>query len=144
MMLNKTYYLQFHGRGTLTLPTKKVYVGEWLNGEKDGQGVLDYGNGERYEGQWKQNKVSVPCLDLSFTFFFHFFFLLLLLVHHLEMMCFCVCVCCITTEAWNWCQPDPRLMGRALQWALGDGQEGRPRHYDLHGQIQIRGHMESR
>eukprot|EP01088_Endostelium_zonatum_P006125 TRINITY_DN1822_c0_g2_i1.p1 TRINITY_DN1822_c0_g2~~TRINITY_DN1822_c0_g2_i1.p1 ORF type:complete len:929 (-),score=281.68 TRINITY_DN1822_c0_g2_i1:389-3175(-) len=48
---------RFHGKGTLKSDsTGKIYMGEWVKGYKEGHGVMDYGNGERYEGGWKGGK----------------------------------------------------------------------------------------
>lgn len=40
------------------LETGAVYVGQWLNGERDGLGVQSWPDGSRYEGEWKNNKAS--------------------------------------------------------------------------------------
>lgn len=32
--------------------TGKLYSGEWLNGVKQGNGIMQYANGDFYEGQW--------------------------------------------------------------------------------------------
>jgi hypothetical protein len=34
---------------------KGEYIGQFLNGEKSGQGVWEASNGEHYEGEWKNN-----------------------------------------------------------------------------------------
>ncbi|MGO5112056.1 hypothetical protein ACTQ3M_04130 [Oscillospiraceae bacterium LCP25S3_E10] len=32
-----------------------TYEGEWSNGAANGHGVLTYSNGDRYEGQWRND-----------------------------------------------------------------------------------------
>ena len=36
----------------------KIYSGQWLNGKRQGSGVLQYKNGDYYEGQWIDNKIN--------------------------------------------------------------------------------------
>ena len=40
--------------GTFTSPTNK-YVGEWKNGNFNGQGTMTWSNGTKYVGQWKDD-----------------------------------------------------------------------------------------
>jgi len=49
-----------HGRGTLWVKANnskftRRYVGQWINGSMDGEGVYYYENGEIYRGQWSKN-----------------------------------------------------------------------------------------
>ncbi|KAH9598967.1 MORN motif [Trypanosoma melophagium] len=48
-----------HGKGKYTLPGDKgyVYEGEFLNGERSGNGTCTFTNGRRYEGEWLQDKM---------------------------------------------------------------------------------------
>ena len=45
-----------NGKGTMHYRDGSVYTGEWLNDKKDGQGVLVYKNGDRWEGEWENDK----------------------------------------------------------------------------------------
>lgn len=36
--------------------SKSKYVGQFVNGEMQGQGVMTYKDGSIYEGQWHRNK----------------------------------------------------------------------------------------
>ncbi|SPQ94933.1 MORN repeat-containing protein 3 [Plasmodiophora brassicae] len=51
-----------HGKGTYFVRNKasgaldKVYSGQWQDDLKDGVGIYNYNNGNRYEGQWKQGQ----------------------------------------------------------------------------------------
>lgn len=52
---------QYHGRGTLWIKkNKKIYarqyVGDWVNGLMDGEGIFYYNNGEIYRGEWLQSR----------------------------------------------------------------------------------------
>jgi MORN repeat len=63
----------FHGKGSLsTMGTRSVsYQGEWKKGVRHGRGIADYGNGQRYEGDFKEDKVGVivelDCVGVSIT-----------------------------------------------------------------------------
>mmetsp|Transcript_5273 Transcript_5273/g.16099 ORF Transcript_5273/g.16099 Transcript_5273/m.16099 type:complete len:992 (+) Transcript_5273:193-3168(+) len=48
----------FHGKGSLsTMGTRTMsYQGEWKKGVRHGRGIADYGNGQRYEGDYKEDK----------------------------------------------------------------------------------------
>ena len=48
------------GRGTFHYADGKVYVGDWLEDQREGFGVLSYPNGDKYEGQWRANKPHKP------------------------------------------------------------------------------------
>ena len=43
----------FNGQGTLTWSNGDVYVGNWKNDYRDGQGKYTWSNGEVYVGNWK-------------------------------------------------------------------------------------------
>ena len=45
-------------RGKVTLENDAVYEGEWLNGQRDGQGSQLWCDGSRYEGTWVQGRAS--------------------------------------------------------------------------------------
>lgn len=54
-----------HGKCTLTFSAVKQpilanakYVGDWINGKKNGYGVEVYGSGDIYEGDWLENERS--------------------------------------------------------------------------------------
>ena len=42
----------------VTLENNAVYEGEWLNGQRDGEGKQKWEDGAFYEGQWKEGKAS--------------------------------------------------------------------------------------
>ena len=42
------------GKGTLT-EGKTKYVGDFLKGQKHGEGIKTYGNGYSYDGSWEFN-----------------------------------------------------------------------------------------
>ena len=44
------------GKGTLYLPNKEIYEGEFKNGLKSGKGKYTYPNGDYYEGEWYNGK----------------------------------------------------------------------------------------
>ena len=46
----------FNGQGTKTWPSGKKYVGEWKNGKKHGHGVFSWLGGHKYVGQWKDDE----------------------------------------------------------------------------------------
>ena len=44
-----------HGTGKYVNPEEGVeYSGQWLDGMRHGQGILNYKNGSVYEGQWER------------------------------------------------------------------------------------------
>ena len=45
-------------RNSLTphAPSPRRYAGQWVDGERHGEGVFMYANGSRYVGQWEHNK----------------------------------------------------------------------------------------
>ena len=45
-----------HGRGTLTTASGDKYVGEWKNDKKDGHGVASLACGDKYVGEWEDDK----------------------------------------------------------------------------------------
>ena len=44
---------QAHGKGSIYYATGDVYVGDWVNGYFEGQGVLTLNDGKRISGYWK-------------------------------------------------------------------------------------------
>lgn len=47
---------QFHGQGKLVY-SNTTYVGQFMNGKKNGQGVMSWnGTLQKYEGPWVDNK----------------------------------------------------------------------------------------
>lgn len=47
-----------HNTKKYTSPNGDVYIGEWLDGKKDGQGKMTYSNGDVYDGEWKDDKIN--------------------------------------------------------------------------------------
>ena len=51
---------EFHGNGRLEIPiswtAKEVYVGDWVQGIREGRGTHWNGKGNLYIGQWRENK----------------------------------------------------------------------------------------
>ena len=47
-----------HGWGTLHFPNGNKHVGNWVHNVKTGQGVFTWRNGDQYEGQFKDGKIS--------------------------------------------------------------------------------------
>ncbi len=47
---------QAHGKGTIYYANGDVYVGDWINGYFEGQGVLTLSDGKRISGYWKASK----------------------------------------------------------------------------------------
>ena len=35
-----------------------IYEGDWRRGKRNGKGMINFSNGNRYEGQWRNNKIS--------------------------------------------------------------------------------------
>lgn len=50
------YILQTHGNGVLAWPNRTRYVGNFEDGERNGIGELTYSTGEKYNGQWVDDK----------------------------------------------------------------------------------------
>ena len=44
-----------HGQGVGEYANGSRYEGQWKDGKWHGQGVYEYANGDRYDGQWKAN-----------------------------------------------------------------------------------------
>ena len=45
------------GQGTLTFMLDGIkYVGEWKDGEYNGQGTLTYADGEQWKGEWQEDQ----------------------------------------------------------------------------------------
>jgi len=47
----------------LIQPHGKSYVGDFVEGLREGNGVMTWSNGDRYEGGWKQDKVYFYFLE---------------------------------------------------------------------------------
>ena len=47
-----------HGQGTLNFANGRLYVGEWKNGVPDGQGKSTWPNGNSYEGAYKNGNTN--------------------------------------------------------------------------------------
>ncbi|MDC0201905.1 hypothetical protein OAJ56_01540 [Flavobacteriales bacterium] len=45
-----------HGQGTYTLADGSKYIGEWENGKENGQGIMVYSDSVRYEGEWNDGE----------------------------------------------------------------------------------------
>lgn len=45
----------YHGQGTFKDDAGNVYVGQWLDGQRNGQGIMTWANGDRYEGTFAQD-----------------------------------------------------------------------------------------
>jgi len=59
------------GVGKINYPNGDIYEGEWVGGEKHGQGVYSYNDGGNYSGNWKKmmkNTVEVLILILMEMF----------------------------------------------------------------------------
>ena len=46
---------RFHGKGTYTYLSGGSYAGQWLHGQKSGQGKRTWADGTVYEGEWENN-----------------------------------------------------------------------------------------
>jgi hypothetical protein len=47
---------KYHGRGRLTTKTGAVYQGDWVNGKKQGNGVIVSPAGKSmYDGAWEKD-----------------------------------------------------------------------------------------
>ena len=42
-------------RGPVVMDSGATYVGEWLNGERDGKGKQSWPDGARYDGEWSRD-----------------------------------------------------------------------------------------
>ena len=49
--------LEIKEQVTVTLPNGTKYVGEWKDGEQNGQGTYSFPNGDKYVGEWKKSSV---------------------------------------------------------------------------------------
>lgn len=45
-----------NGEGLLHYPDGSTYEGHWNGGDKSGVGTYTYANGDTYEGEWKDNQ----------------------------------------------------------------------------------------
>jgi hypothetical protein len=49
---------QKHGLGTFkSADGSRSYQGSWVNGRKEGSGLMAYGDGSTYQGNWHDDKV---------------------------------------------------------------------------------------
>ena len=48
--------LQTQGHGVLAWPNRTRYVGNFEDGERNGIGELTYNTGEKYKGEWMDDK----------------------------------------------------------------------------------------
>ena len=44
------------GQGTMTYENGNKYEGQWVNDKKEGEGTMTYADGAKYEGQWVNDK----------------------------------------------------------------------------------------
>ena len=49
-----------HGWGTLRVPKKYVYKGQFANNERNGYGRCEWNDGQFYEGMWRGGKMHGP------------------------------------------------------------------------------------
>ena len=54
------------GVGEMTWPSGDKYIGDWEADTRTGHGLYLYSSGNRYKGQYANNK-KVTCLDIHFT-----------------------------------------------------------------------------
>lgn len=52
---------QFEGKGTLQYENGESYVGDFRNGKKHGQGVYNYSNGSVYKGKFEDDVKTDDC-----------------------------------------------------------------------------------
>jgi hypothetical protein len=45
-----------NGEGIMIYSNNDVYLGDWLNDKKNGIGIMYYANGDKYAGNWKDDK----------------------------------------------------------------------------------------
>ena len=55
-MMEKCRWGKRHGQGTDTFRDGEKYVGEWKNNRKNGQGTMTYSDGTKYVGEWEKGK----------------------------------------------------------------------------------------
>ena len=46
-----------NGQGTMEWSNGDKYTGEWKNSETHGQGTIEWSNGDKYVGEWKNGKM---------------------------------------------------------------------------------------
>ena len=46
----------WHGKGVISWPDGRRYVGEWWNSDRTGHGTLTYPDGRVESGQWENDK----------------------------------------------------------------------------------------
>ena len=55
--MSKHFNLLFYkGHGTFKYADNSKYIGQYVDGEKEGKGVMTYSDGKRYEGTFKNKK----------------------------------------------------------------------------------------
>ena len=52
---------KFNGRGTKYFANGDIYIGDWVNDEKVGEGVFTWADGDRYETKYSK-MYCYPCL----------------------------------------------------------------------------------
>jgi hypothetical protein len=55
----------FIGKGTYTWANGDRYIGEWCDDKKHGKGAFHFANGKRKEGVWENDLKHVPALSLK-------------------------------------------------------------------------------
>lgn len=45
-----------HGYGKYYWPDGKIFEGTWVNGKREGQGMITFTNGESKVGEWKNDQ----------------------------------------------------------------------------------------
>lgn len=65
LIVNISVFPQRNGYGTYKSKMTGVYSGWWENDLQNGKGNLVYPNGDVYDGNWMQNKVSLYTVSLE-------------------------------------------------------------------------------
>jgi len=56
-----------NGQGVYSYVSGDIYKGQFLNGMKDGFGIMEFSNNEKYEGYWKQDNFMGDKGEYSFA-----------------------------------------------------------------------------
>ena len=48
---------KIHGYGHILFPDGNYYIGDFIDGFKDGQGIFTWHNGNKYTGYWEKNRM---------------------------------------------------------------------------------------